>query len=311
MNAYRIGVDLGGTNIAAGLVDENYCILKKKSIKTNLPRTAEAVCEDIAALCRTLCEEADIAFDDIAHIGIGSPGIICRGVVNSAANLGFHNAPVADMVAKLTGKPVSLKNDGNAAALGELVAGCGKGKSSLIAVTIGTGVGGGVILNNTIIEGFNGAAGEVGHIIIEADGRPCGCGSRGCFETYCSASALIRDTKEAMLAHPESALHTLAPTLDEVNGKTAFDGMRLGDKVATAVVENFINMLAVGVSSLIQLLQPEIICIGGGVAAEGDYLLLPLREKVVAKTLAGADGMRTTIVCATLGNDAGIIGAAV
>jgi len=215
------------------------------------------------------------------------------------------------MVAKLTGKPVSLKNDGNAAALGELVAGCGKGKSSLIAVTIGTGVGGGVILNNTIIEGFNGAAGEVGHIIIEAGGRPCGCGSCGCFETYCSATALIRDTKEAMAAHPESILHTLAPTPDDVNGKTAFDGMRLGDETASAVVENFISMLAVGVSSLIQLLQPEIICIGGGVAAEGDYLLLPLREKVVAKTLAGADGMRTTIVAATLGNDAGIIGAAV
>ncbi len=311
MNRYRIGVDLGGTNIAAGIVDENYRILRKKSIKTNLPRSAEAVCEDIANLCRTLCEEEGISFDSVDHIGIGSPGIICRGVVNSAANLGFHNAPLAKIVSDLTGKEVSLKNDGNAAALGELVAGCGKGKSSLIAVTIGTGVGGGVILNNTIIEGFNGAAGEVGHIIIEANGRPCGCGSRGCFETYCSATALIRDTKEAMAAHPESALHTLAPTLDDVNGKTAFDGMRLGDETATAVVENFISMLAVGISSLIMLLQPEIICIGGGVAAEGDYLLVPLREKVVAKTLAGADGMRTTIVAATLGNDAGIIGAAV
>ena len=311
MNRYRIGVDLGGTNIAAGIVDENYRILRKKSIKTNLPRSAEAVCEDIASLCRALCEEEGVSFDSVDHIGIGSPGIICRGVVNSAANLGFHNAPLAKIVSDLTGKEVSLKNDGNAAALGELVAGCGKGKSSLIAVTIGTGVGGGVILNNTIIEGFNGAAGEVGHIIIEANGRPCGCGSRGCLETYCSATALIRDTKEAMAAHPESALHTLAPTLDDVTGKTAFDGMRLGDETATAVVDHFISMLAVGVSSLVQLLQPEIICIGGGVAAEGDYLLAPLREKVVAKTLAGADGLRTTIVCATLGNDAGIIGAAV
>ena len=311
MGAYRIGVDLGGTNIAAGIVDENHNILKKKSIKTNLPRTAEAICEDIANLCRSLSNEAGIDFNNIVSIGIGSPGIICSGVVNSAANLGMHNAPVAKIVSDLTQKPVTLRNDGNAAALGELVAGCGKGTSSLIAVTIGTGVGGGVVLNNTVIEGFNGAAGEVGHIIVEAGGRPCGCGARGCLETYCSATALIRDTKDAMAAHPESALWQIAKTLDDVNGKTAFDGMRMGDATATAVVEQFITMLAVGVSSLIQLLQPEIICIGGGVAAEGDYLLKPLREKVVAQTLAGADGKRTTIVIATLGNDAGIIGAAV
>lgn len=310
MGHYRIGVDLGGTNIAAGIVDEEFRLIHKGSVKTALPRPAEEIASDIDALCRRLCDEADIVFSDITRIGIGSPGIICKGVVSRADNLGFRDVPLADMVAKLTDKPVSLKNDGNAAALGELIAGSGKGRSSLIALTLGTGVGGGIVLDGKILEGFNGAAGEVGHIVIAAGGNPCACGNRGCLEAYCSATALKKATIEAMEAHPESLLHALAPTPDAVNGKTAFDGMRAGDAVAAQVVDTFITMLATGVASLIQLFQPEVICIGGGISKEGETLLTPLREKVWAQTYPGAGGARPLLVAATLGNDAGIIGAA-
>ncbi len=309
MGQYRIGVDLGGTNIAAGIVDEHNRILHKGSVKTALPRPADAICRDIDLLCRHLCEEAGISFADITAIGIGSPGLIYQGVVRIADNLGFRNVPLADMVAALTNKPVSLKNDANAAALGELIAGSGRQCSSLIAVTLGTGVGGGIVLNGQIVEGFNGAGGEVGHIILSPNGNPCACGNRGCLETYCSATALIKATKEAMAAHPESLLNTLA-TPDTVNGKTAFDGMRAGDPVATQVVDKFITMLAYGVVTLIRLLQPEIICIGGGISKEGETLLAPLREKVWAQIHYGPDVARTKLVTATLGNDAGIIGAA-
>jgi len=310
MGHYRIGVDLGGTNIAAGIVNETNQIIRKGSVKTALPRPADAICRDIDGLCRRLCEEAGIAFAQIESIGIGSPGIICKGVVSRADNLGFRDVPLADMVSALTGKPVSLKNDGNAAALGELIAGSGVGCSSLVALTLGTGVGGGIILDGKIVEGFNGAAGEVGHIVIAAGGNLCACGNRGCLEAYCSATALIKATRKAMEDHPESLLHAFASSYDAVNGRTAFDAMRAGDAVAAAVVDEFITMLAIGVSSLIQLLQPEVVCIGGGISKEGEALLSPLREKVWAQTYPGAGGARPKLVAATLGNDAGIIGAA-
>ncbi len=311
MSSYRIGIDLGGTNIAAGIVDDDNRLLIKRSVKTALPRPAEAICRSMADLCLRLCHDYGILFEEIRSIGIGSPGIIAGGVVSRADNLGFREVPLADMLAKLTHKPVSLKNDGNAAALGEWIAGSGNGCHSLIALTLGTGVGGGIILNGKILEGFNGAAGEVGHIVVKAGGRPCVCGNRGCLEAYCSATALKNMTKEAMLAHPESALHTLAPTWEEVNGKTAFDGMRLGDPTATAVVEEYVHVLANGIASLIQLFQPEIVCLGGGISREGETLMAPLREAVYAITYPGARNARPQLVTARLGNDAGIVGAAV
>jgi glucokinase len=311
MAHYRIGIDLGGTNIAAGIVDEDFRLIRRASIKTAIPRSAEEITDDIAALCRRLCEEEGIDFADIEKIGIGSPGIILNGVVKAAENLFFFNVPLAKMLEERTGKPVVLRNDGNAAALGELVAGSGKGCQSLVAFTLGTGVGGGIVIDGKVIEGFNGAAGETGHIIVKAGGRPCACGNKGCLEAYCSATAIKKATREAMEAHPESYLHTLAPTPDAVNGKTAFDGKRAGDPAATQVVDEFIEMLAVGVASLIQLLQPQVVCIGGGIAKEGEYLLEPLRERVRVLTYADTLEENPVIVGATLGNDAGIIGAAV
>lgn len=307
MKKYRIGVDLGGTNVAVGIVDENLSIVKKDSVKTDVEGGADAICRDIDTLCRRLCAEADIQYEAVSSIGIGSPGIIHDGMVIKADNLRFSNVSLAAMLEKLTGKSVILRNDGNAAAYGELVAGCGKGSSSLVAITLGTGVGGGIVIGGKIVVGVGGGAGEIGHTVIRAGGRKCVCGQTGCLEAYCSATALIGTTVRAMRNNPESRLWQVARSTSLVNGRTAFDAMRLGDSIATGVVSAFISDLAVGVSNVINLLQPEVVCIGGGISREGDTLIKPLTEAVLPMLCAP---LTTRILAATLGNDAGIIGAA-
>lgn len=309
MRKYKIGIDLGGTNIAAGIVDENYKIIQKASVPTNLPRSAEEIVADMAELSQRLCESAGVSFkDEIESIGVGSPGIILNGVVLQADNLKFKNVPLADMMSKATGKPTTVKNDGNAAAYGEFIAGCGKGKKSLVAITLGTGVGGGIIINNHIVDGCGGSGGEVGHVIVKAGGRKCVCGNRGCLEAYCSATALKKDTVKAMKQNPESMLWMVAKNPDSVSGRTAFDAMKLGDKVAKDLVDAYIGYLAAGVASLVNLFQPEIVCIGGGIGNEKESLTNPLKEHV-KELSCSFEGVGTEIVAATLGNDAGIIGA--
>ncbi len=305
-----IGIDLGGTNIAAGLVEENRRMLIKRSVPTALPRSAEEILSEIGLLCRRICEEAGVPFEAVASVGVGTPGVVSRGVVSRADNLGFRDLPLAEKLAALTGKPVTVRNDGNAAALGEWAAGAGRGCSSLVMVTLGTGVGGGIVIGGRIHEGFNGAAGEIGHITVRAGGRRCACGSRGCLEAYSSASALIRQTRLAIRRDPGGLLARLAPTPESVTGKTAFEAMRKGDPAAAALVGTFTEMLATGIANVIQLLQPEVVCLGGGMSREGEALLAPLRDKIESKSFAGAEGARTKIVAAALGNDAGIIGAA-
>ncbi len=311
---YAIGVDLGGTNIKAGLVNlngEKPEIVLKRTVPTLIPRPAGEICEDIAALCRRLCAEAGIGLSDIERIGVGSPGSVSGGIVHGAENLDFHEVPLRDMIGNLIDEkiPVTLENDANAAAYGEMIAGCGRGARSLVAITLGTGVGGGIITDGRILEGHNGAAGEIGHIIINRGGRLCGCGCRGCLEAYCSATALIAITREAMEAHPDSLLRSVASG-GTVDGRTAFDAARLGDPVARGIVEDFIDNLAAGTASVIQMLQPEVVCIGGGISKEGEALVAPLREKVHGMVYPEADIHMTEIRTAELGNDAGIIGAA-
>ncbi len=308
---YYIGVDIGGTNIAAGIVDEAFDIKCKASIKTNAPRSAESICDDIAALCRKLCDDSGISFDDIEGIGAASPGIIKDGVVVMASNLKFDNVPLEQMLIERTGKKCAVCNDANAAALAEYAAGAGKGYHSLVAVTIGTGVGGGIVLNGKIWEGFNGAGAEIGHIVTVPGGRVCTCGNRGCLETYCSATALINDTKEAMLNNPDSKLWEICNhNTDNVNGKSAYDAAEMGDEVAQNVIKRFVKYLSIGVANIITLLQPEVVCIGGGMSAEGETLIAPLdklvKENCVIKSLA----KRPKIRAAGLFNDAGIVGAA-
>lgn len=305
---YTVGIDLGGTNIAAGLVDEHYTIVEKASVKTRAPRPAAEIVADMAALVQTLCARAGVTAD---AVGIGSPGIVSGGVVRFANNLRFTDVPLADMMREATGLPVSVGNDANAAALGEFAAGAGRGADSLVAVTLGTGVGGGIIERGRIVEGFNGAGGEIGHFTLFPDGRPCSCGKRGCFEAYCSATALIRDTAEAMRQHPDSLIAELCggdPA--RVGGKTAFDAMRLGDGAGRAVVEQYIHWLALGLSSIVTLLQPQILALGGGISREGETLLAPLRAYIDRNSYYDLSTPRTRLIQAELGNDAGIAGAA-
>ena len=308
---YCIGVDLGGTNIAAGIVDlDAKKIVRKKSIKTNAPRSCEAICKDIDTLCRDLCKMQGIEMKEIKWIGSVAPGIVKDGNVVFAANLGWKNVAFRKLLATATRRPTFVANDANAAAYAEALWGSGEGANSLVAITIGTGVGGGIVINKAIWEGVNGFAGELGHMPISLEGRPCSCGFSGCFEAYCSATALVKETKRIMNLYPESLMWKLCSgDIERANGKTAFLAASKRDAAANIVKNNFIDHLAVGVSSVINMFQPDVVCIGGGISREGDNLLVPLRRKVEHSTF-GIDGFRTKIVKATFENDAGIFGAA-
>lgn len=302
-----LGVDLGGTNIKAALVDAEGNILNESSVPTNLPRQAEAVCDDIAALCTALADGVRVH-----GIGVGCPGTVDGGVVRYSNNLNWHDFAMADYLQGKTGLPVRLANDANAAALGEALAGCAKGAESAVIVTLGTGVGGGVVLNGKLLTGYTGAASEPGHTVIcDTPNAPlCTCGRRGCFEAYASATALIRMTRQAMDAHPESALHTVAAN-GTVNGRTAFDAAELGDAAAKQVVDDYIHYLAVGIANLINMFFPQVIGLSGGVANLGENLLRPLRAAVQPMIFGDEYAKKhTTLTTCTLGYRAGVIGAA-
>lgn len=309
---YTIGIDLGGTNIAVGIVDEQMKIIEKGSVPTNLPRSAEAIAEDMAKLAKSLTEKANIPFDEIKWVGVGTPGTAnCEtGVIEYANNLRFENVPMVEMLGKKLGKPVYIENDANAAAYGEFRAGAAKGANSAVIITLGTGIGGGVILDGRIYTGFNFAGAELGHMVIEVGGRPCTCGRLGCWEAYASATGLATLTKEAMEADKDSEMWKIAGSLDGVNGKTAFDAMRAGDRAGKTVVDSYISYLACGLVNVINIFQPEILCIGGGICKEGDNLLIPLHKMIEKERYSRFAKKQTELCVAKLGNDAGIIGAA-
>ncbi len=307
---YYIGIDLGGTNVAAGLVDGGGSLLGQASVPT--PRGAEEVADAIADAARQAVADAGVKVSDAQSVGLASAGSIDpeRGVVVHAFNLGLDHVPLAQLISDRLGLPALLENDANAAALGEFVAGAGKGCRSLVAVTLGTGVGTGAVLDGRLFTGFNYAGMEGGHMVIRRGGRPCTCGRRGCWEAYASATGLILSTREAMAAHRDSVLWKLAPALERVNGKTAFDAAWGGDAAAQAVVEEYVSDLACGVVNLVNLLQPEVLCIGGGVSKQGEALLGPIR-RVLDQEEFTRDGARRTRLCtARLGSEAGVIGAA-
>lgn len=310
---YYIGIDLGGTNIVAAVVDEKGKIISKTDCKTNLPRIPELVADDMAKISEEAVLKAGITMDQIENVGIGSPGIInpSTGEIEYSCNFNYYNVPMSEMMNKRLRKPIYIDNDANTAAIGEFAVGAGKGIHSMIAITLGTGVGGGVILNDKIYSGFNYAGGELGHTVIQMDGRPCNCGRKGCFEAYASATGLIKTTIEYMEKNPDSQMWQVAQgSKENVNGRTSFDAMRLGDKVAKDVVDTFIRHLAAGLTNVINIFQPELVCIGGGISKEGDTLIKPLRLLIDQEDYARSIERRTQIVAAKLGNDAGIIGAA-
>lgn len=310
-----LGVDLGGTNIKAALVDEQGQILREGSRPTNLPRPAEAVCDDIAALCRDLMAEMNLTNADVACVGVGCPGTVddATGMVLYSNNLDWADFAMGEYLHKALDLPVRLANDANAAALGEAIAGCAAGAQSAVIITLGTGVGGGVVLDGKLLTGYTGAAAEPGHMVIDgrSDAPLCTCGRRGCLEAFASATALIRQTRQAMERHPESGLWKLAPTLEEVTGRTVFDARDAGDAVAAQVVDAYIGYLADGVANLINVFFPQVVGLSGGIANQGEALLAPLREKVEPKVFGAAHAhKKTTITTCTLGYRAGVIGAA-
>ena len=311
---YRIGIDLGGTNIAAGVVDESQRIVAEASVPTGAERAPEAVVADICRAAELAMEKAGITAAHCASIGIGSPGTCdsSRGVVVRAYNLGWFDVPVCDMVTQRLGLPCRLSNDANCAALAEFHVGAGRESKRFVTITLGTGVGAGIVHNGKIYHGANGMAGEVGHMVIEQNGLPCPCGRRGCWEQYASATALKRMTAEALAAHPESGLaRVIAENDGHVSGQSAFIAAREGDAVGQAICEKYVEYLSCGVVNVVNIFQPDTLAIGGGVSNEADeQLLLPVRQRVEQECIPCGKDRRTRVVKAQLGNRAGLIGAA-
>lgn len=311
---YYMGIDLGGTNIAAGIVSEDLKIIAKGSVPTRRNGEYPEIIKDMAELAKKLIIEAGLTTEDIGYIGIGSPGVCDRenGILLYANNIKFIDVPMVKEMQKHISLPIYIENDANCAALGESVAGAAKDVSDSVTITLGTGIGGGIVINKRIFAGFNGMAGEIGHTLLVFDGELCTCGRKGCWEAYGSATALIRQTRIAAEENPDSEINRLVDgNLDLINAKTAFDAMRLGDKTGIMVVDNYIRYLAEGIANIIVFLQPEKIVIGGGVSKEGETLLKPLRKVVKENLYYKKDDVpQAEIVKAELGNDAGIIGAA-
>ena len=310
---YRIGVDLGGTNIAVGLVNEEYKILRKKSCPTGATRPCDEIVDDMAALCREVCEEEGVSLSQIDSVGIAAPGIANSQTGESvySNNLPFLRYPLTSALGERLGvSAVKIANDANAAALGEAVAGAAKGTDNSVMITLGTGVGGGIIIDRKIYTGFNFAGAELGHIVIEVDGVPCTCGRRGCWEAYSSATALIRMTREKIEECEKNGRPTLMAKAEKVNGRTACDAMRAGDEAAREVYDRYIKYLAAGLTNIVNIFQPQIISLGGGISGEGQSLIDSLLPLIKKEQYGGGIVAETQLRIATLGNDAGIIGAA-
>ena len=311
---YYLGIDLGGTNTVAGIVSDDGSLTHKRSVKTAKHAPASEIIAGMIAASKMVLEKAGLTLEDITAAGIGSPGIVDQdtGRVVFATNLPFSDSPVAAQVsAGLQDIPVFLVNDANAAALGEFKAGAGRSVNSMVALTLGTGIGSGIILENDDALESRVASAEFGHMIIDQGGRTCGCGNLGCFEMYGSATGLTITTKEFMERNKDSLMWEYAGgSTDSVNGTTSFKAMHAGDRAGAAVVESYLSSLAVGITNIINIIQPELICIGGGVGNEGDGLMIPLRKKVKGMNLSQFKNGETKLERAILGSDAGVIGAA-
>ena len=305
-----IGIDLGGTNIAAGIVREDGKIVVQSSVPTLSQRPTDEIVKDMVFLSKQLIKDAELELNDIEAVGIGCPGTINfeTGEVIYSNNIKMEHYMLAKEFQKYLNLPVKIDNDANCAAMGEYIV-SGNNVPIFMFITLGPGVGSGLILNGKVFRGFNGAASEAGHITLVSGGEPCTCGKRGCWETYASVTALIRQTKVAMEKNPESLMHEIAKAEGKISGRTSFDAAKQGDKAAQAVVKQYAQYVADGIVSVENVLQPDIISVGGGISREGEYLLQPVCE------YAAANGFnkfmpKTKIVTAQSFNDAGIIGAA-
>lgn len=314
---HYLGIDLGGTNIAVGVVNEDLKIVTKDSVPTGANRPADEIIADMAKVCKKVVADAGLTMADIEYAGIAAPGTANSetGIIEYANNLPFINYPIADKLSQMTGvAKVHIENDANAAALAEALAGAAKGAKYSIMITLGTGVGGGIILDGKVYCGFNHAGAELGHMVISHGGRHCSCGRDGCWESYSSATGLINMTKEKIEEYEAAGRSTLmsdiAKESGKISGKTAFAAMKQGDAAGKEVVDEYISYLACGLANIINIFQPNILSIGGGICNEGDYLIKPLEETIWSQIYGLEKEKRTKLVIAQLGNDAGIIGGA-
>ncbi len=306
---YRIGIDLGGTFIKGGVVDSAGDLLVFDKTPTEVEKGQNCITDNIATLCKGLLRQANIPLEKILGIGMGVPGMIDakKGTVIFSGNLHFTNFPIAKLLETRTGLPVKIANDANVATLGEVKFGSGKSYKNAVLLTLGTGVGGGVVIDGKLLEGNRSAGAELGHMVIVAGGEECTCGRKGCLEAYASATALIRDTKRAMQRDKTSKMWQIG-SVEKITGKTAFDYAKK-DATANAVVKNYIEKLGEGIINFANVFRPEAILLGGGVCAQGDELINPLQTIVNEKIFAGEKGPQVKILQATLGNLAGILGA--
>ncbi len=308
--SFNIGIDLGGTFIKYGIVNEDGEIIEKEKAATPAGCGYAETVEIIVSVTGKISAEHGAP---VCGLGIGAPGVVDgeKGVVRSSGNLGWENKPLAEDLSAMLGIPVMLSNDANAAAYGEYVCGAGKQYNSVVLITLGTGVGSGIVLNGKLYEGNEGAGAELGHEVIRVGGEKCACGRRGCFEAYASATALIRQTKRAMEKDRQSKLWQLCEgDINNVNGKTAFDGAAVGDKTAKRVVNNYLRYLSEGLANIANTFRPEVILIGGGISAQGEKLTIPLQKRVEKLMLGHGGYAPVKILTASLGNDAGLVGAA-
>ena len=309
-----IGIDIGGTNLKAGLVDEAGQLLVTRKMKVSGIADPATLAWTVHALCVDLCRDGGCGMEEIASVGVGCPGAveIRSGSILYTCNLPLRDVPLRKLFHKYLNIPLYIENDANCAALAEFHVGAGCGSKRFVTVTLGTGVGAGIVHNGKIYHGANGMAGEVGHMVIEQDGLPCPCGRHGCWEQYASATALKRMTAEALAAHPDSGLARVVAENDgHVSGQSAFIAAREGDPVGQAVCDRYVNYLACGVINVVNIFQPDTLAIGGGVSNEAEeQLLLPVQQRVARESIPCGKDRRTRIVKAQLGNRAGLIGAA-
>ena len=306
-----IGIDIGGTSIKGAAVDSNGRVYEKFSMPFIKGEPGEITIRKLAEIVKEYISAQSLE-KKIIGIGIGSPGTldIKNGIVNYANNLGWNELHVADIMHETLPYPIRLTNDANAASLGEAKFGAGKAYETIVMLTLGTGVGGGIIINGKLFEGNEGKGGELGHTVIVADGEPCTCGRKGCLEAYASATALIRETKKAMQANKRSLMWKICPDIDMVGGKVSFEAAKNGDEAANKVVDNYVKYLGEGILNFCNIFRPNVIVLSGGVANAGPFLFDKVNEYIKERNYGYKSTPEVKVVPAELGYDSGKIGAA-
>lgn len=310
---YYLGLDVGGTNLAAGIVDQEYRILEKVSIPAGAERGIEEITADMAKVSRMAAEKAGISMGEISSWGIGMPSCVnpATGLLVHANCFGWRNVPIYSYLERELDLPIYIENDANCAVLGETLAGCGKGYKNTLMLTLGTGVGGGIVIDGRIYAGADMMGVELGHTKLVYKGKRCTCGQLGCVDAYCSARGLIEQAREALAEAGESLLRKLCGgDLSRMTAKMVFDAAKQRDRTAESVLEQYIDYLSCAIGNLVVIFRPEVVILGGGVANAGEALLAPLRKKVYENTFASEQIGVPEVMSAECGNDAGIIGAA-